>query len=172
MSVNIIVTIVLTLISLSFVMSRMINAKKPIYIFKTNFLNDRVYECIFILIALVSVIFSNINYYFTNKNTDINNILINIAILAVLLLLIILEYNKNQIGIYENGIILKSRYYKWDKIYTYRIKNMTDGSKKVVFYFYDKADRQKLNISSFYVNKDISEKIVKAIGENIDTTRS
>lgn len=165
------VSLTVILIGLILIFRRMSYAKKPLYLFKLNFFNDRIFESLIIIICITLTIFNSFNNYMVNKTLDFKSILIITPIILGFTILAIFEYNKNKVGIYENGLLLKSQFYKWDKIYTYRVKNMTDGSKKILFYFYDRADEEKLNISSFLVDENTSEEIIKAIGENLDPSR-
>ncbi|HHX70019.1 MAG: hypothetical protein WAO56_09200 [Miniphocaeibacter sp.] len=158
----------ISIVALFFIIKRLLLAKNPIYIFKTNFRNDRIIELLVIFICAIVGITNIINNYFVHDTFETTNFIIFSLVILILVILSILEYNKKQIGIYENGLILKSQFYKWDKIYTYRLKKLGGNKTKFSFYFYDSMDEKKLTISSLNLTDEECEKIVEAIGENID----
>ncbi|QQK07933.1 DUF5673 domain-containing protein [Miniphocaeibacter halophilus] len=162
----------ISIIALFFIIKRSLLAKNPIYIFKTNFRNDRIVELLVIFICIIVGITNIVNNYLVHNIFQTRNVIIFVSVVVVLIVLSILEYNKNQIGIYDNGLIMKSQFYKWKKIYTYRLKKLNGNKTKISFYFHDSMDEKKLSISSLNLTDEECEKVVEAIGENIDPTLS
>ena len=166
-----VISVVLGVVALIFILRRVFVARKPVYLFKTNIFNDRTLEWIILIALFSSIIFSGINQILISKKINYTNFFVSTGILVLILVLTIIEYNFKQIGIYENGIIIRSQFHPWKKIYTYRTVNMEMNKVKLAFYFYDGIQEEKLNISYIYVNKDEIENILNAIGNNLDPTK-
>ncbi len=155
-----------------FLIKRVLVIRNPVYIYKNKLFEDRPIELIGELITIVFIVTTIVNSYVTNGKIPMKEILILASISVVLFVIILLEHNKFKVGVYENGILYRSIFHKWKKIYSYRYKELTSGEGRVVFYLYDSNDNEKLNKFNITTTKEEAAKIIEAIGDNLDPTRS
>ncbi len=145
--------------------------KNPLYKFKTTITNDRFVETLMIFVFFIGGLFAIFGEYISDGKINFKNLIILIIIAVLLLLLAFYEYRKNQVGIYEKGILIKSLFYSWNRIYTYRIKKLVDGRNKFIFYIHNRSDEEKLDIIYYVVNDKNKDNILEAIGDKLDSSR-
>lgn len=158
-------------IALVFILKRLITLKNPLYKFKTIITNDRFIETLMIFVFFVGGLFTIVGEYMSDGIINFKKLIILIVVAIVLLTLAFYEYKRNQVGIYEKGILIKSLFYSWNRIYTYRVKKLVDGRNKVIFYIHNRNDEEKLDIIYYVVNDKNKDNILKAIGDKLDPSR-
>ncbi|WP_099203708.1 hypothetical protein [Miniphocaeibacter massiliensis] len=155
-----------------FVIRKIIYLKKPIFIYKNGLIEDRPIEMIGVLISFVVLATTAINAFLLKNKYSIIGILIYLGITILLFTLTIIDYKRYQVGIYDNGILYRSIFYNWKRIYTYRKEEISESKDSIIFYIHDKNDEQKLTKFKIIESKENSIRIIEAIGENLDPTKS
>lgn len=163
--------IILLVVLLAFIAVRDMRAKNPLYIYKTNVLEDRFIE---ILFAFVSTIWAALKLFEINalgEGDIVKDVLPYLISVAIVFVVITIEYNKYQVGLYETGILYKSQFYPWEKIYTYRIKPAAKG-KKITFYIYKGQHTDQLQMNNIYVSEKRAFELEEILETKLDSTRS
>lgn len=163
--------LILLAVLIAFIIVRNIRAKNPLYIYKNKILEDRTVEVLF---AFISSIWGAIRFFEIRAlgNGDIvKDVLPYIASVAIIFIVVTFEYNKYQVGLYETGILFKSQFTPWKKIYTYRVNPASNGT-KITFYIHKNSDPNQLQMNHIYVSKERAEKMIEILETKLDITKS
>ena len=157
---------------LIFIVRKIIVLKKPVYIYETDLIESRPIEMIGVLISLVGFVIVIFDAYLSKDSTLVKEGIIYLVVTILLFIFTVIDYKKFKVGIYENGILFRSNFYSWNRIYTYRYKNINEEKDSITFYIHNRNDENKLLKFRIVESKENAEKIIESIGENIDTSRS
>ncbi|MDO5754614.1 MAG: hypothetical protein Q4P28_00045 [Tissierellia bacterium] len=156
-------SIAIVLFSMVLIGRRYLQKGHEIHTFRTKFMEDRIMEFVFIQTLLVLIIID----YFAKRNYKLD-----IFIFIIYILIVFLEYRKTKVGIYENGIIFKSQFYRWNNIYTFRSYTLTNGDIKFVFYIHQYLQRKQLNKWAVILSPDRGIPLERELDQKLDRRRN
>lgn len=144
---------------------------KPIINYKNKLIDDRFLEIIFIAVSFIIGIMTFILMYKLGANEAIIHSLPYFISGLMVLVFMIIEYNKNKIGIFENGTLYKSRFIKWEEIYTFRSYDLTDGNIKITLYIHERLNKENLWKQNIVVEPELGVKIEKELNKRLDRNK-
>lgn len=145
---------------------------KPIMQYKNKIYDDRFIEFIFIVVSIVIGLLTFTLMYKLGVEEAIKKSLPYIISGVVVLLFLLIEYNKNGIGIFEKGILFKSRFTKWEDIYTYRSYDMESGKIKITYFIHEYLNRSNLWKQNVLLSHDDGVKMESIIDKRLDRNKS
>ena len=153
-----------------YIIYRNVRAKGPLYIYKTKLSEDRFIEMLFVLIFLIWTGMRTIEMVTLGTKSFVVDILPFVVSIIVILVLTYFDYNKKKVGLYETGILYKSIFYPWKKIYTFRHEPY--GNREKITFFIHKSDPRQLQKNSIYVKQDQKEKMLEILHSKLDITKA
>ncbi|MDO5649563.1 MAG: DUF5673 domain-containing protein [Gallicola sp.] len=163
--------IILLVILLAFIIFRNARAKHPLYIYKTKVLEDRFIEVLFAFISTIWALIKVFEIKALGQGDLGREVLPYLIAVAIIFIVISIEYNKYQVGLYETGILYKSQFFPWKKIYTYRINPASHG-KKITFYIHKGENTDQLQKNNIYVSDTRALEMEKILETKLDVTKS
>lgn len=142
---------------------RNVGLGRSVYVYRGSFFEDRYVECL----CMVSLLFLMILTMVLDFHHSISWITTCIC-LCLVGVITFWDYRKNKIGIYSNGILLRSNFLTFDVIYTYRSYDLKNGKIKLRFYVRKPSDRQKLDTIDIVFEKEIGEKWEKMLPQFLE----
>ncbi|MDL2311006.1 hypothetical protein LJC13_03390 [Peptostreptococcaceae bacterium OttesenSCG-928-C18] len=157
---------------LGFIIKKIIFLKKPVYIYKEKLIESRPTEMLGVLMSAVGFVISVIEVFQYRTELSVKICIANAVVTIVLFIFTLIDYKKFKVGVYENGILYRSSFYKWGKIYTYKYKLVNEDLANIIFYIHNRNDENKLFKFKIVESKENAKNILDAIGNNIDPSRT
>lgn len=145
---------------------------KPIMKYKNKIYDDRFIEFIFVVVSIVIGLMTFILMYKLGAREAFNKSLPYIISGLIVLVFLMIEYNRNGIGIFENGILFKSRFTKWEDIYTYRSYDMESGKIKITYFIHEYLNRANLWKQNVLLSHEDGLEMESIIDKRLDRNKS